>query len=94
MRQPSFTCPIIDKAIAAIDTLENAALESDSSMSTVAKYARALLEDIRAANTKLRDYGHHYEDKTVALEQDVSRLEDALVEKHDELVSLRLQEGV
>lgn len=67
MREPSNTCPAIDKAISLADSIVD-----------YAKDIEAQLEDLRKQNEELREWGNHWKDAYEEAQAEIKSLEGDL----------------
>lgn len=76
MKEPSHTCPVINDAQ---KRLSEARSDLDHYVvSELRKVEDNLLEDIRNANTELRDWGHYWKEIAEERDQRISELEEEL----------------
>lgn len=94
MKEPSYTCPLIDAAISTIDSLCSYFPDKSIERCTVEDLTdlvnelddfnqdafNAEMEDIRSANQDLRDYGNYWEARARELEEKIAELERELEE--------------
>ena len=78
MKEPAQTCPAIDDAQREIRNNAEALREIANELEG-GRYARqdiiATLEDLRAQNCELREWGQHWKDRADELEAELSEME-------------------
>lgn len=85
---PRITCPKIDKIISMIEELQAFAPEDDQSYTgNLERSVIELLEEVRQANSDLRENAEHYIEECEKLEKTVAeqerRIDDLADELHD-----------
>lgn len=78
MREPEHTCPKIDQIIKENESIQSDAdkiIEIATSIDSIVAHNNSEIEDLRAANEELREWGNYWKYKYEELEKEVENNE-------------------